>query len=96
MRSVAGAGTPRHSGTEVSTPVARVLHRLIGVQSRAGGWSAKCPAHEDAIASLSVGIGADDRVLLHCFAGCDVRAIVAALDLALRDLFPPPARRTWR
>ena len=52
------------------------------------GWMARCPAHDDANASLSIGVGDDDRVLLHCFAGCSVEAIVAALGLTMADLMP--------
>ncbi|MGC4114488.1 MAG: toprim domain-containing protein [Myxococcales bacterium] len=49
---------------------------------------AKCPAHEDGQASLSVCEGEDGRVLIKCHAGCDVRAVCAALGLEMRDLFP--------
>ena len=51
-------------------------------------WSAKCPAHQDDNPSLSIGTGADGRVLVHCFAGCPTEAITAALGLCDRDLFP--------
>src|SRR5262245_61182843 len=59
---------------------------------------ARCPAHEDRNPSLSIGVGDDGRVLLHCWAGCTVQAILGALGLELRDLFPdartsPPATR---
>src|SRR5262249_4049566 len=51
------------------------------------GWSARCPAHEDRVRSLTIATGADGRVLLYCFAGCVVDAIVAAMGLTVRDLF---------
>jgi hypothetical protein len=59
-----------------------------------GKWQARCPAHEDRSPSLSIGSGSDGRILLHCFAGCSHLAIVAALGIAVRDLFagPPPSR----
>jgi hypothetical protein len=50
---------------------------------------AKCPAHKDRRASLSVRELDDGRVLLHCFAQCDVASVVAALGLQMEDLFPP-------
>jgi hypothetical protein len=50
--------------------------------------SARCPAHEDDKASLSVGRGTDGRLLLHCHAGCEAEAITGALGLTLADLFP--------
>jgi hypothetical protein len=57
------------------------------------GWQCCCPAHEDKNASLSVGEGADGRVLLCCHAGCDPKDICAKLDLTLADLFPPKDTR---
>jgi hypothetical protein len=37
---------------------------------------------------LSVGIGDDGRVLLHCQAGCSTEAILAAMGRTMKDLFP--------
>jgi hypothetical protein len=69
-------------------PVQAVLDRLSDVRKSGSGWSARCPAHEDRRASLSVGEGNDGRALLKCHAGCDTSAILAAVGLELRDLFP--------
>jgi hypothetical protein len=56
---------------------------------RAGdGWSAQCPAHEDAKNSLSIHRGDDGRWLLCCHAGCALDAILAAAHLTTADLFP--------
>ena len=66
----------------------QVLERLQQVRRAPGGWAAHCPAHEDSRPSLSVRVGVDGRVLLHCFAGCAVDAICAAVGWSLRDLFP--------
>jgi len=52
-----------------------------------GKWLACCPAHDDKSPSLAIKL-ADDRILIHCFAGCDVSAIVDALELELSDLMP--------
>lgn len=49
---------------------------------------AKCPAHADAIASLSVGEAADGKVLLKCHAGCHIGDVLAAASLKFSDLFP--------
>jgi hypothetical protein len=70
------------------TPVQRILDRLCGVQRSGAGWKALCPAHRDQHPSLSVGTGNDGRALVYCHAGCDVRVVVAAVGLTLRDLFP--------
>lgn len=69
------------------------LARLRGVRKSGGGWSAKCPSHDDRENSLSVGIGDDGRILVRCFAGCPPAAIVAALGLELKDLFPESSHR---
>jgi hypothetical protein len=69
-----------------------VLSRLERVKRSGEGWMARCPAHDDRVASLKVDVGADERVLLRCHAGCTVEAVVAALGLELRDLFPAGGR----
>jgi len=64
-----------------------VLTKLQGVK-RAGKdkWRAKCPAHDDRVASLSVAV-ADDKILIHCHAGCSTEAVVEALGMSMSDLF---------
>ena len=62
---------------------------LLDARRSGEGWMAKCPAHEDRTASLSVGEGRDGRVLVSCFAGCSVYAITSAVGIELTDLFPP-------
>lgn len=70
----------------------RLLDKLDGVK-RAGPdrWVAKCPAHEDRRASLSIRELDDGRVLLHDFAGCGVEEILAAVGLDFDALFPERA-----
>ncbi len=65
-----------------------LLERLSGVRQSGAGWTARCPAHEDRRASLSVGRGDDGRWLVKCHAGCTFDAIVAALGIDAGDLFP--------
>ena len=67
--------------------VVRLLGALNGVRSTRAGWTALCPAHSDRTPSLSVRVGDDGRVLLHCHAGCSVDAVCAALGLTVRDLY---------
>jgi hypothetical protein len=68
-----------------------LLGRLESVRRNGEGrWMAKCPAHGDKTASLSVRVGDDGKVLLHCFAGCRFTEIAAALSLEARQLFPAP------
>lgn len=65
-----------------------VLARLDRVRRAGAGWSARCPAHEDRTASLSVAVGADGRILIHDFAGCSVGDVLSAIGLSVADLFP--------
>jgi len=66
-----------------------LLDRLDAVRQRGDGrWSARCPAHGDKTPSLSIRELEDGRILLHCFARCDIQAVTAALGIELSDLFP--------
>jgi hypothetical protein len=50
----------------------------------------RCPAHNgDNREALHVVEGAYGRCLVHCFVGCETDAVVHALGLEWRDLFPP-------
>jgi P4 family phage/plasmid primase-like protien len=64
-----------------------ILARFPDATKTANGFSAKCPAHDDGTASLSISTGHDGRTLLKCFAGCTSEAICSALGLKLSDLF---------
>lgn len=75
------------------TPIDNVLASLEKVRKgRPGQWSARCPAHDDKGPSLSVRETPDGAVLLHCFSGCEVTDVVAAMGLQMTDLFPPKER----
>lgn len=50
-------------------------------------YSARCPAHDDNRASLSLKEGDDGKALLFCHAGCDTASVVEALALSMSDLF---------
>jgi hypothetical protein len=65
-----------------------VLEALDRVVQRGDHWEARCPAHEDKVASLSITLGAEDRVLLKDHAGCTVDEILKALELEWTDLYP--------
>jgi hypothetical protein len=51
-------------------------------------WMACCPAHADKSASLSIR-HADEKTLIHCFAGCSVHEVLGAVGMEISDLFPP-------
>lgn len=60
--------------------------RLDGVHASGDGFAAKCPAHEDRRASLSITDG-DKGVVLLCHAGCPTEDVVRAKGLTMADLF---------
>jgi len=55
-------------------------------------WQACCPAHDDNTPSLSIALGDDERILLHCQAGCDTKNILQALEIEMKDLYPMPSK----
>lgn len=77
--------------------VAAFLNRLHAPKGGVeGGWTDLCPAHDDQRASLSIGLGRDGRILIHCHAGCAVEAILARLGISASSLFPPREERAQR
>jgi hypothetical protein len=80
-----------------------ILERLPGAkQTGPERWIAKCPAHNDSSPSLSIRATQDGRVLLHCFAGCEVQDVLHAMILTYSALFDgplarylPPVQRGW-
>lgn len=49
-------------------------------------YMAKCPAHNDKRASLSIK-ESNEKILIHCFAGCKTEDIVKRMGLTMKDLF---------
>ena len=70
------------------TPVERMLAKLPGARKAGAGWSARCPAHDDRRASLSVSAVDDGRALVRFHAGCSAEAVAEAVVLTVRDLMP--------
>jgi len=68
------------------------LERLSGVRKTTAGWQAQCPAHEDRKASLSISV-ADDKILIHCHAGCETAVILEKMSLKPKDLFLTPLHK---
>lgn len=58
--------------------VVDIARRLHGRKS-GDGYVARCPAHDDGNPSLSLRV-VHGKLLVHCHAGCDQRAVIAALD----------------
>ncbi|MCW5935035.1 MAG: AAA family ATPase [Fimbriimonadia bacterium] len=72
----------------------RFLNRLHSVKTTGQGWMARCPAHEDKTPSLSISEGQNGTILIKCFAGCLPEAIMKALGLTLKDLYPEKGTAT--
>ena len=71
------------------------LELLSGVQHYQNGSNARCPAHDDGTASLSVGISDDDgKILINCHVGCTPEQVIGAMNLSFADLSPAP-RDAW-
>lgn len=68
-------------------PTQQLLARLQGVIAIGKGWRARCPAHEGRSASLAIAQGDNGTLLIHCFAGCPVVDVLAAVGLQVSDLF---------
>jgi len=57
---------------------AKMIVEALGGTWRGTRGECRCPAHDDHGPSLSVRLG-ERAILFHCFAGCETRAVLAAL-----------------
>ena len=65
------------------------MNNFDGVRETGNGqYSCRCPAHEDKSASLGIKEGDGNRILLNCFAGCDVKSILESAGLEWKDILP--------
>ena len=65
-----------------------LLEKLDKVrQSGQDRWMACCPAHDDRTPSLQI-TQANDRVLIHCHAGCGGNEVLEAVGLDFSVLYP--------
>lgn len=100
VRQRATGQAPTQSSGYNALSLEQFLSRVDRVRKTGAGYTARCPAHEDRTASLSVTAGNDGRVLVHCFAGCSIGDVLGSVGLTVGDLFPrritdpsPEARR---
>jgi len=70
------------------TPTVAQLREHLGAR----GANAKCPAHDDTHASLSISEGRNGTPLLKCHAGCSQESVIAAL--RDRGIWPQPGGLT--
>src|SRR3982751_4247745 len=72
------------TAANIATDAATIAKALKGKKA-GSGWSCKCPAHDDAHASLSL-TQKDGKVLWYCHAGCPQEVVTDALQpLALLE-----------
>lgn len=69
-----------------------LLSQLKQAVQSGNGWMALCPAHADTNPSLSIKLGDDGRILIHCFAGCQTESVLAAVGLGMNALAAPAAQ----
>jgi putative DNA primase/helicase len=58
---------------------AEAIAEALGGRKAGGGWTARCPAHDDRTPSLSIREADANKVLVRCHAGCDQERVIAAL-----------------
>jgi hypothetical protein len=75
------------SATSTPNLIAAVVEHFGARRTGPGRWIARCPAHSDRSPSLSIAEGRGGRVLLHCWAGCDLAAILKSAELSIGNLF---------
>ena len=78
------------SETSTQNLIAAVAERFGARRTGTGRWMAKCPAHPDRSPSLSIAAGRDGKVLVRCFAGCELSAVLQSAGLTIDNLFPGP------
>ena len=69
------------------------IAKALGGRRAGAGWAARCPAHADSTPSLSISVSSNDKVLVHCHAGCDQAQVIGALKC--RGLWPEQSSRSF-
>jgi hypothetical protein len=63
----------------MSATEAEIVGMALKGRRNGRSWLCRCPAHDDRTPSLSVGTGRNERLLLHCHAGCEPRDVFTEL-----------------
>src|SRR5689334_12595160 len=67
--------------------LSRFLSRVEGVKRSGGGFTFRCPAHEDKEASAFVKADNNGNLIVKDFAGCSRKAICEAIGITESDLY---------
>ena len=73
-----------------------LLSRLNFRRTGKDSYMAKCPAHDDRTASLTIREIDQDHILLKCFAGCETENVLGAIGLSFSDVMPDRVRDELR
>ena len=63
-----------------------LVERFEGAKRSGHGYTVRCPVHDDRTASLTIH-EEEDKLLLHCQAGCNTEDVIAAVGVQWRDLW---------
>lgn len=87
LPSVEALGKPFNEEIKLTYQSAQSLALSLGACKSAGsGYLARCPSHDDKVASLSISERPGGGVLVHCHAGCSQESVIDSLrDLQLWD-----------
>jgi hypothetical protein len=78
------------------SPLNTLLPLLEKVQSIGNGkYKALCPAHDDRSPSLAIKDDSE-RLLLHCFSGCETEDVLGAIGLTFADIMPEKAMGNFK
>jgi hypothetical protein len=78
------------------TALNTLLSRLERVQPIGNNrYKALCPAHDDRSPSLAIKDDSD-RLLLHCFSGCETTDVLGAIGLTFADIMPDKAMGNFK
>lgn len=70
-----------------------LLSRLDRVKQTAREqWVACCPSHDSKSGQSLAVTERDGKVLVHCFAGCDIYEVLSSVGLEIHHLFPDTGR----
>lgn len=73
-----------------------LLSRLEKVQPIGNNrYKALCPAHDDRSPSLAIE-DKSERLLLHCFCGCETANVLGAIGLTFADIMPDKAMGNFK
>src|SRR4051794_31623344 len=64
-----------------------IVNRFENPRRSEKGWSLRCPAHDDRNNSLSLSVGDDGKILIHCHVGCPTEDVLERKGLKITDLF---------